>query len=54
MSAGDPATGPYASTVVCAREECIADAKDWAETLTLLPASRFEPFPTKHPTTKET
>lgn len=34
--------GPHASVWVCSREACIADAKEWAEAQTRLPA-RFIP-----------
>ena len=38
VKAGDP-HGAYAATDVCARPECIADAKAWAEATTGQPAS---------------
>jgi hypothetical protein len=37
VSAGDP-KGEFASTQVCDRPECIADAMEWATALTRLPA----------------
>jgi len=36
--------GAHASTHVCDRPECIADAKEWATAKTRLPATYY-PFP---------
>lgn len=36
VEAGDPHSGPHASTQVCDRPECIADALLWAKAMTHL------------------
>lgn len=47
VSAGNTSEGAFASTVVCDREACIADAQEWAEAKTGLEPNAFLPFPGK-------
>lgn len=44
IEAGDPRGGPHASTYVCARWECIADAKEWAAAITHQEPSELIPM----------